>query len=196
MNDIQNKVITITSVETKSTTSGKVMLKIKDQKNLSYQIWKNKQDGSESVAYQGYEKLGEPVGQNVEIAFKEDTGDYNGKPVTYRTIVAVKPTGQPVSQGNTMVKSQMAEASKKSDDEKWEKINQEKEKSMRWMNALNNATLLVANGKLEFKELKHYANLIYQMKPLDSKPDNTEILKAEDLGEVMEDEINIENIQF
>jgi len=50
--------------------------------------------------------------------------------------------------------------------------------------------------KLEFKELKHYANLIYQMKPLDSKPDNTEILKAEDLGEVMEDEINIENIQF
>ena len=46
MNDIQNKVITITSVETKSTTSGKVMLKIKDQKNLSYQLWKNKQDGS------------------------------------------------------------------------------------------------------------------------------------------------------
>ena len=196
MNDIQNKVITITSVETKSTTSGKVMLKIKDQKNLSYQIWKNKQDGSESVAYQGYEKLGEPVGQNVEIAFKEDTGDYNGKPVTYRTIVAVKPTGQPVSQGNTMVKSQMAEASKKSDDEKWEKINQEKEKSMRWMNALNNATLLVANGKLEFKELKHYANLIYQMKPLDSKPDNTEILKAEDLGEVMEDELRVDQIPF
>ena len=196
MNDIQNKVITITSVETKSTTSGKVMLKIKDQKNLSYQIWKNKQDGSESVAYQGYEKLGEPVGQNVEIAFKEDTGDYNGKPVTYRTIVAIKPSGQPVSKANTMVKNQMKEEAEKSDEAKWNKINEEKEKSMRWMNALNNATLLVSNGKIEFKELKHYANLIYQMKPLDSKPDNTEILKAEDLGEVMEDEINIENIQF
>ena len=196
MNDIQNKVITITSVETKSTTSGKVMLKIKDQKNLSYQIWKNKSDGSESVAYQGYNKLGEPVGQNVEIAYKEDTGDYNGKPVTYRTIVAIKPSGQPVSKANTMVKNQMKEEAEKSDEAKWNKINEEKEKSMRWMNALNNATLLVANGKLEFKELKHYANLIYQMKPLDSKPDNTEILKAEDLGEVMEDEINIENIQF
>jgi hypothetical protein len=196
MNDIQNKVITITSVETKSTTSGKVMLKIKDQKNLSYQIWKNKQDGSESVAYQGYEKLGEPVGQNVEIAFKEDTGDYNGKQVTYRTIVAVKPTGQPVSQGNTMVKSQMAEASKKSDDEKWEKINQEKEKSMRWMNALNNATLLVANGKIEFKDLKHHANLIYQMRPLDTQEPKQEPIKAEDLGEVMEDELRADQIPF
>jgi hypothetical protein len=34
------------------------------------------------------------------------------------------------------------------------------------------------------------------MKPLDSKPDNTEILKAEDLGEVMEDELRVDQIPF
>ena len=86
-------------------------------------------------------------------------------------------------------------------DEKWEKINQEKEKSMRWMNALNNATLLVANGKIEFKDLKHHANLIYQMRPLDTQEPKTNIydkepVKAEDLGEVMEDEINVDSIPF
>lgn len=189
MNDIQNKVITITSVEQKYTTNGKVMIKIKDQQNLSYQIWKTKQDESESVAYQGFEKLGDPIGKNVEIAFKEDTGDYNGKPVTYRTIVSVKPSGQPVSKGNTMVKSQMAEASKKSDDEKWEKINEDKEKSMRWMNALNNATLLVANGKIELINLKHQANLIYQMKPLSEKEDRITIEDLEDVEELKPDNI-------
>lgn len=122
MNDLQNKVITITSLENKLTSNGKVMLKIKDQNNLSYQIWQKKQDGKDSVAYSSLMMLGEPVGRTIEISYKEDQGDFDGKPITYRTIVNVKPTDRQPSKGDMYVKAQMVEAKKEKDDKKWEEL--------------------------------------------------------------------------
>ena len=120
--DLQNKVITIVSTETKLTNTGKTMIKIKDQNNLTYQIWQLKQDGSESVAYQGLQNLGEPVGKTIEIGYKEDQGDFQGKAITYRTIVNIKPTDRQPSKGDMYVKAQMVEAKKEKDDKKWEEL--------------------------------------------------------------------------
>lgn len=127
MNDIINKVITITGIETKSTARGKVFLKVKDQDNKSYQLWQTKADGTHSVAFTRLEELGGAmaVGKNIEIGYKEEAGDYQGKAITYKTIVNIRPTTQP-ARGQTIVNLQRAEASKKSDDDKWAEISKGK----------------------------------------------------------------------
>ena len=191
MNDIINKIITIASLETKLTSNGKTMLRLGDTENKHYQIWQKKSDGTDSVAYQRLQELGEPVGKTIEIGYKEDQGDFKGKPITYKTIINIKPAnGRVPSKADLFVKAQMREEAKVNDDKKWDEINDKKEKSMRWMNALNNATILVANGKIELKDLKYQANLIYQMTPLEA----VETLK--DMGEVIEEGIQVENLPF
>ena len=47
----------------------------------------------------------------------------------------------------------------------WDKIRADKEDKIKWLNALNNACLLVANGKVEFKDLEAEANRLYQLGP-------------------------------
>lgn len=127
MNALTNAVITITAIETKLTTTGKTLLKIKDQNNKSYQLWKTKFDNSESVAYQRLQELGDPVGQTVEVSIKEEQSEYEGKPITYRTIVNIKATNQRAqTKSNLIVKAQMVEASQKSQDEKWQEISKGK----------------------------------------------------------------------
>lgn len=83
MNELQNKVITISAKEEKL-QGGKPVMKIKDEKNLVYTVYKFKQDGNVSAAWSQLEKIS--VGQQLQIAFVEQQGDYEGKPVTYRTI--------------------------------------------------------------------------------------------------------------
>lgn len=122
MSDLLNKVITITSLENKLTSNGKVMIKVKDQNNLSYQIWQKKQDGNDSVAYSNLMMLGEPVGRTIEIGYKEDQGDFEGKAITYRTIMNIKPTTSQPSKADLFTKSQIVEASKKETDKKWEEL--------------------------------------------------------------------------
>lgn len=87
-----NKDIIIQGVETKQTSNGKTIIKIKDQDGKSYQLWPMKQDGTESQAYQFFKTLGPTViGKTVEIFYNEQQGEFNGKPVTYRTIATIKP---------------------------------------------------------------------------------------------------------
>ena len=47
----------------------------------------------------------------------------------------------------------------------WDRIRAEKTENIRWMNALNNACLLVANGKMEMNDLEALANRIYKLEP-------------------------------
>ena len=47
----------------------------------------------------------------------------------------------------------------------WDQIRADKEDKIKWLNALNNACLLVANGKVEFKDLEAEANRLYQLGP-------------------------------
>lgn len=79
--DLINKVITVSGKEEKM-QGGKPVMKIKDQDNLTYTVYKTKQDGSESVAWSQIPSIDETV----QIGFVEQKGEYEGKPVTYRTI--------------------------------------------------------------------------------------------------------------
>lgn len=83
MDKLLNKAITISGKEEKL-QGGNPVVKIKDEKNLTYTVYKTKQDGSESVAWQQLQELN--LGDTVQIGFVEDFGEYEGKKVTYRTI--------------------------------------------------------------------------------------------------------------
>jgi len=173
--DLLNKIITITGIETKSTISGKVFFKVKDQDNKSYQLWQTKADGTQSIAYSHLNEIGGAmaVGKSVEISYKEEQGEYQGKTVTYKTIVNLKLTTQ--SKGQTMVNLQRAEASKKSDDDKWAEISRGKvrhgvacefirlgqeltpslvNKINRWTDFIMSGQLLSDKSELDFNEEK------------------------------------------
>lgn len=79
--DLINKVITVSGKEEKM-QGGKPVMKIKDQDNLTYTVYKIKQDGTESAAWKAMPSLEDVV----QIGFVEQKGEYEGKPVTYRTI--------------------------------------------------------------------------------------------------------------
>jgi hypothetical protein len=81
MNDLINKVIQVSAKEEKL-QGGKTVMKVKDEKNLVYTVYKTKQDGTESVAWGQIPDIGETV----QIGFVEQQGEYEGKAVTYRTI--------------------------------------------------------------------------------------------------------------
>ena len=70
MNDnILEKTITISKIEKTLTSNGKQLIKVRDQENKGYQLWPIKQDGSESVAYQGYKVLPmDGIGSTLNIA--------------------------------------------------------------------------------------------------------------------------------
>ena len=116
-----SKVITIIGVETKQTQNGKIMLKVKDHENKSYQVWQTKQDGNQTVAYQGLMALpNQGLNQSVEISYKEQPGDYNGKSVTYRSIVALRPSSVPAS---VNINNQVgAKITAKDEEAKWKEI--------------------------------------------------------------------------
>lgn len=79
-----NKVITISSEETKQAQFGLVK-KIKDEKGLTYSIFQTKQDGSESAAWQQYKELN--LGDTVQIGYVEKIKQTpDGKGYTARTI--------------------------------------------------------------------------------------------------------------
>lgn len=82
-NKLLNKAITISAKEEKL-QGNKPVMKLKDEKGLTYTVYKTKQDGSISVAWEQIQELS--VGDTVQIGYVEDLGDYQGKTVTYRTI--------------------------------------------------------------------------------------------------------------
>ncbi len=82
MDEIQKRVIKYCSFEMKGFDFAN-KYKIKDEKNLTYSFFDTKKNGDQTKAYQQWQDL--KPGQNVEVAFKEEQGTYQGKPVTYRT---------------------------------------------------------------------------------------------------------------
>jgi hypothetical protein len=92
MSDIINKKVILQEVEQTTTQTGKIRFKIKaDGENFG--LWKMKADGTETKAFQFLKTLGlEAVGQNVELSYTEEKGEYEGKQVTYRTIIGMKKT--------------------------------------------------------------------------------------------------------
>lgn len=88
---MENKTIIIASVEQTTTKNGSIRFRIKSVDNLTFGLWKMKKDGTKTRAYQYLESLGlEAVGKCVSIAYKEDPGEYEGKPIVYRTIIGME----------------------------------------------------------------------------------------------------------
>ena len=80
--ELINKVITVSGKEEKL-AAGKPVMKIKDEKNLSYSVWKFKKDGTESVAWGQIPDIGETT----QIGYVEETKDHpEHGATTYRTI--------------------------------------------------------------------------------------------------------------
>ena len=52
------------------------------------------------------------------------------------------------------------------EDTKWNAINAKKEDGMKKLNAINNACLLIANGKEELKNIQELSNKIYSLVPV------------------------------
>lgn len=82
-NKLINKVITISSEETKKTQYGLVK-KIKDENGLTYSIFDTKKDGSESAAWAQYKDLS--IGDTVQISYVEEPKEFEGKRYMARTI--------------------------------------------------------------------------------------------------------------
>src|SRR5262249_14024142 len=98
-----NAVIQLSSKEEKLGKFGP-MMKIKDEKGLTYTVYKNKKDGTVSVAWEQLQSLS--LGDMVQVSFAEDVGDYEGKPVTYRTVRAFNPDiGNGVANSSSLAKS-------------------------------------------------------------------------------------------
>lgn len=82
MGELQNKVITIVSKEEKEGPFGP-LVKIKDENNLTYSVYKNKKDGTVSAAWNDMPSISEVV----QIGYVEEVKQHpeHGQ-VTYRTI--------------------------------------------------------------------------------------------------------------
>ncbi len=57
--------------------------------------------------------------------------------------------------------------------QEWEKIREEKNENIKWLNALNNATLLASTGKILIEDMLATAEKIYKMSP-NGKDENNE----------------------
>lgn len=124
MNDLQNKVITISGKEEKL-QGGKPVMKIKDEKGLTYTVYKTKQDGSTSVAWTQLDGIN--LGDSVQIGFSETQGEYEGKAVTYRSIRSFnKDIGQGVVNKAMQEKTTNSVPNNASDDKFWERKGYEK----------------------------------------------------------------------
>lgn len=90
--------IKITGVEQKLASNDSVYFNLKDENNKTYKLWKLIQDGSESVAYKTFKTLPDNgLGKNLQVRVELQDGEYQGKPVVYRTIKAIAgvlPDGQ------------------------------------------------------------------------------------------------------
>lgn len=93
-NDIQTSVITVNSIEQKLTKAGNKMIKIRDEKNLVYNVFSTKTDGEISKAWATKPEIGDVV----EVGFVESTGeDASGKPFRSRIVRFFNPAeGEPV----------------------------------------------------------------------------------------------------
>ena len=88
--ELKSLITSIESVESTTTKTGKARFKIKAG-GLNFGLWKIKKDGTDTKAYQFLSTLGlDATGEVVEIVYKEDPGEFDGKAIIYRTIVMME----------------------------------------------------------------------------------------------------------
>ncbi|RLD44475.1 MAG: hypothetical protein DRI86_07415 [Bacteroidetes bacterium] len=177
MSNLLEKIITIKET-TNLNPEDKKPVKFKDQENNKYILWKSNKEG-ETMAYAKFKQL--PYngdGATIGIAYAEEQKTFTneqGKDITFaqKTVVVIKSPNEVTDTAPALANVDTTGVGyakpKASGTTDWDKINDEKEKSMRWMNALNNAcTQLSGQGKSDEafkKEVAELANFIYRLQP-------------------------------
>lgn len=62
-----------------------------------FSFYSTKKDGDETSAYQQFKSMGLQVGSTVNITYKEEQKEYQGKPYTARTVIWFRETNTPAS---------------------------------------------------------------------------------------------------
>ena len=95
--ELQNRNITISSIEQKTLSNGSIMTKVTDEDGKKYSFFNTKKDGSPTAASEGF--LGISIGDIVEIGYveeeKEFAGDKGQVKYTQRTIRALEKVEPP-----------------------------------------------------------------------------------------------------
>jgi hypothetical protein len=101
MNELQNKVIKITGVESKMINNSTLYTLISNEggKDVKYNLWSKKKDGSDTAAYSAFQQLNVQVGSVVEVAFTAEPQSFvneQGKSVNFerRTVMVIKPSSE------------------------------------------------------------------------------------------------------
>ena len=87
MDELQKKVIVIQEI-----TDKEKQLKVKGDDNRTYNVWKTKQDGTETVAHSYIKTHGLKSGDKVGIAYKDNEWENQGKKIISHNIVNSIPT--------------------------------------------------------------------------------------------------------
>jgi len=174
MSEIQNTTIVVAE----ATDDGK-RIKVKDEKGLTYSIWKTKQDGSETAAIKACNALGGVAGKIISIGYTEkETGTGSGK---YRNIVGIR-------------------AGNKEEVKQTQTAQTDKEDGLSWGNAKNIAGLWVAHKIIKKEEFLTEATKIHLAKPAIKKDNEIPTVDADTNEEVPppadNDEIDIQKIPF
>jgi len=150
------KTITISGIEQKE---GKYS--IKDEKGVYYSFfsdWK----GVATDPYNEFKGLNVQIGDTWAIEYEEKPNPKNEK-YPYKNIRHfTRPTKaealstDPLPNGGSKLDQK---------EQRIEKMFDEKQDNIKWLNALNNAILLVANGKADKEDLVKTANWLYKLEP-------------------------------
>lgn len=85
----QTKVITVSEITTKVFDSG-TQYKVKSTSGMTFKFYDKKKDGNNTVAFSQYNDMGIRPGSTVEVWYKEEEKEYEGKPYTDRLIASFK----------------------------------------------------------------------------------------------------------
>lgn len=184
MNDLINKVITISAKEEKM-AGGKPVMKIKDENNLSYSVWKFKQDGTESAAWGQIPDIGDVT----QVGYVEDVKQHpeHGK-VTYRTIRVFNK-----DIGNGIVNHQTQQTGKKEKDteEFWDKKAYKQCLWGFWLNQVAKPTNTFDDVWSVFRQIEEDAD-----KRFAKGWEKAEKIFKEELPVIQQDEVQVDDIPF
>jgi hypothetical protein len=145
-----NKAITLSAKEEKL-QGGKPVIKIKDEKGLTYTVYKQKKDGSTSVAWDQLQELN--IGDTVQISYVEDIKDSPeyGK-VTYRTIRAFN---KDIGEG--MMNASAHEESPRTEANRGQSARSTEDSIIRQV-AFKGAIEMAVAGKIDLVAIEKYTN--------------------------------------
>lgn len=152
---MKTKTITVSEVSQQQTQAGADRIIIKDHEGVSYSFFKD-YEGKLTIPYQEFDKLGIKINSTVSIVYVEKENSKN--PASpYKNITSfMVPTEEQKQEAPPFV----SPTDKKEEDKKWERIREEKQDNIKWLNALNNACLVISHrDSRDFKEHVEYIKM-------------------------------------